>query len=69
MILELHRQGLTVSAIARQTGHDPKTIRKYIGQGLAAPAYGPRAPRPTLLQPTLLQPFEAYLGKRSADRV
>jgi transposase len=59
MILELHRQGLTVSAIARQTGHDPKTIRKYIGQGLAAPAYGPRAPRPTLLQP-----FEAYLAER-----
>ena len=59
MILELHRQGLTVSAIARQTGHDPKTIRKYIGQGLAAPAYGPRAPRPTLLQP-----FEAYLAVR-----
>ncbi len=59
MILELHRQGLTVSAIARQTGYDPKTVRKYIARGLEAPAYGPRAPRPTLLKP-----FEAYLVER-----
>jgi IS30 family transposase len=30
MILELHRQDLSVTAIARRTGRDPKTIRKYI---------------------------------------
>ena len=42
MILDLHRQGLSVSAIARQTGVDRKTIRKYIERGLEAPAYGPR---------------------------
>jgi|TARA_B100000378_G_scaffold277528_2_gene278069 DNA-binding NarL/FixJ family response regulator len=29
MILELHRQGLSMTAIARRTGHDPNTIRKY----------------------------------------
>ena len=28
MILELHRQGLSVTAIARRTGRDPKTVRK-----------------------------------------
>ncbi len=30
MILDLHRQGLTLSAIARRTGLDRKTVRKYI---------------------------------------
>ena len=27
MILDLHRQGLSVTAIARRTGRDPKTVR------------------------------------------
>jgi len=40
MILDLHRQGLSVSAIARQTGADRKTVRKYIERGLEAPAMG-----------------------------
>jgi hypothetical protein len=40
MILDLHRQGLSVSAIARRTNVDRKTIRKYIERGLEAPAYG-----------------------------
>ena len=59
MIVDLHRKGLTVSAIARQTGFDRKTVRKYIARGLNAPVYGPRTPRPRLLEP-----FEAYLGER-----
>src|SRR6478736_5469811 len=42
VILDLHRQGLSVSAIARRTGRDPKTIRKYIA---------PR-PRAAELRPT-----------------
>ena len=42
MILDLHHQGLSISAIARRTGRDPKTIRKYIARGLEPPAYGPR---------------------------
>ena len=45
MILDLHRQGLSVTAIARQAGVDRKTVRKYIARGLEPPAYGPRAPR------------------------
>jgi transposase len=39
MILDLARQGLTVAAIAHRTGHDRKTIRKYIARGLEPPAY------------------------------
>ena len=41
MILDLARQGLSVSAIARRTGHDRKTIRTYIARGLEPPAYKP----------------------------
>ena len=51
MILDLARQGLTVAAIARRTGHDRKTIRKYIACGLEPPAYKPRATGPSLIQP------------------
>ena len=51
MILDLHRQGLSVSAIARESGLDRKTVRRYIARGLEPPAYGPRQPRPTLLDP------------------
>jgi len=29
MILDLHRQGLSVPAIARQTGIDRKTVRRF----------------------------------------
>ena len=59
MILELHRQGLSVSAIAERTGHDRKTVRKYIREGLVAPKYKPRHPRPTVIEP-----YEAYLRER-----
>lgn len=61
MILELHRQGLSVSAIAERTGHDRKTVRKYIHQGLAVPTYKPRESRSTVIQP-----FESYLRERVA---
>ena len=45
MILDLHRQGLSVAAIARETGKDAKTIRRYVVRGLEPPAYGPRPPQ------------------------
>lgn len=61
MILDLHRQGLSVSEIARQSGCDRKTIRRYIERGLEAPSYGPRKPRQTLIDP-----FTAYLRERVA---
>ncbi|WP_184807926.1 IS21 family transposase [Nitrospirillum iridis] len=59
MILELAREGLTVSAIARQTGLDRKTVRRYIAQGLEPPRYTPRPPKPTVGGP-----YEAYLRQR-----
>ena len=61
VVLDLHRQGLSVSAIARRTGLDRKTVRKYIESGLEPPAYGPRQPRPTKVSP-----FEPYLRERVA---
>jgi transposase len=61
MILDLHRQGVSVSAIARRTGLDRKTVRKYIASGLEPPVYGPRKPRPNQLAP-----FEPYLRERVA---
>lgn len=59
MILDLHRQGLSVSAIARESGIDRKTVRKYIARGLEAPAYGPRKPRQAVIDP-----FTTYLRER-----
>jgi transposase len=59
MILDLHRQGLTVSAIARQLGIDRKTVRRYIERGLEPPTYGPRPP-----QPRSTDPFLPYLRDR-----
>ena len=59
MILDLARQGLTVSAIARRTGHDRKTVRKYVERGMEPPAYKPREPAPSPLAP-----FEAFLRER-----
>ena len=50
MILDLHRQGLSVAAIARETGKDAKTIRRYIVRGLEPPVYGPRPPQAHALQ-------------------
>lgn len=59
LIHDLKRQGLSVSAIARKLGADRKTIRKYLRTGLEAPAYGPRA-----AQPRVIDPFCDYLRER-----
>jgi transposase len=61
MILELHRQGLSPTAIARQLGIDRKTVRKYIARGLEPPTYRsqPRRPRAT-------DDFVPYLRERLA---
>jgi transposase len=61
MILDLHRQGLSVSAIARQLGVDRKTVRGAIAKGLEPPKYKTRAPRPRIIDP-----FEPYLKERLA---
>lgn len=61
VILDLHRQGLSVSAIAQRAGLDRKTVRKYVAMGLEPPAYGPRQPRPTKGAA-----FQTYLRQRVA---
>ncbi len=62
MILELHRQGISISAIARRVGLDRKTVRRYVAQGLEPPTYGPRQPRVSRLRA-----FEPYLRQRLAE--
>lgn len=61
MTLDLHRQGLSVTAIARRLILDRKTVRKYIDRGLEQPAYKPRPPREHHLDPVT-----GYLRERVA---
>ena len=56
----LARQGWSISAIARHTGHDRKTIRAYLSGQRAA---GARA----MAGPDLLEPFIDYMVKRLAE--
>jgi transposase len=61
----LKRQGLGVSAIARQTGLDRKTVRIYLDRVLEAPVYGPTEPGDRLadrFQSYLAQRLEAFPG-------
>jgi len=63
MILELHRQGLSVAAIARRVGVDRKTVRKYIAHGMEPPAYGPRPGKAKAIDdflPYLRERLEAF---------
>lgn len=62
-ISELKRQGLSITQIVSLTGYDPKTIRKYLDEP-KTPRYGPRQPRPSLLDP-----FKPYLKERTAAGV
>ena len=59
MILDLHQQGLSVTAIARQLGIDRKTVRTHIAKGLRPPTYRARPPRRRLIDP-----FGPYLKAR-----
>jgi transposase len=59
MIHQLRREGLSIRAIARRAGLDRKTVRKYLALGLDAPRYGPRSPRPSVLDD-----YRDYLRQR-----
>jgi transposase len=60
---ELKRQGLSITQIAAVTGFNRRTIRNSLADPVA-PRYGPRAPRPTKLDP-----FHPYLTQRLAAGV
>ena len=46
----LARQGKSIKEIQRELGDPRNTVRKYLRSG-EVPRYGPRAPRPTKLDP------------------
>lgn len=56
----LHRQGMSIREIARQTGHSRNSIRAVL-RGQAKSSYGPRTPRKTKLDP-----FKDWIGQRLA---
>lgn len=63
MIHDLYRNGVSISEIARLTGHDRKTVRSVLTQPLV-PSPRPRKPRVRKLDPYL-----PYLTQRIADGV
>jgi transposase len=62
MIHKLRDDGLSISEIARRTGYDRKTIRKYLRAGTQVPVYGPRKPRGSILDP-----FKDYIRQQLRD--
>lgn len=65
VIKDLYRKGVSISEIARQTGHDRKTVRKIATSPLAVTAE--RAPAPRRVHK--LDPFVPYLERRVAEGV
>jgi transposase len=63
MVKDLYRKGMSISAIARMTGHSRRTIRAIVN-GPVTPAPQKRRPRAKKLDP-----FVPYLEKRMADGV
>lgn len=63
MIKDLHRQGVSISDIARRTGHDRKTVRSVIQAPLVA------EPTPRVRKARKLDPYAAYLRQRIAAGV
>ena len=56
---QMKQMGLSVSAISEMTGYDRKTVRKYLLEPEAVPAYSRRAG-----QPSKLDPHKPYLQDR-----
>jgi transposase len=57
-IRAMHQQGLSITDIAEITGFDRKTVHKWLRQP-GPPRYGPRAPRPSKLDP-----YKPYIDER-----
>ncbi len=67
MIQDMHRKGLSISQIARQTGRDRKTIRKVIRAGQSGT--GDKPARRRRKKGQKLAPFEGYLKQRIGEGV
>ncbi len=65
MIKEVYRTGVSISEIARRTGHDRKTIRQAIAAPVLTPVQRPPRKRP----PHKLDPYVPYLEQRIAQGV
>ena len=50
VINDLKREGMSIKAISEATGHDRKTVRRYIQAG-GIPEYKERVKRPSILDP------------------
>lgn len=55
----LHRQGMSIRAIARQLHLSRNTVRQYLRNQARTPQY-----QRTVNKPSLLEPFKAYLHER-----
>lgn len=55
----LHRQGKSIRAVARDLKVSRATVRKYLREPDREAGYGPRAPRPSKLDP-----FKDYIRMR-----
>jgi transposase len=63
MIKDLYRKGVTISDIARETGHDRKTIRAALKEPVSPPPHKRKG------RAKKLDPFVPYLEKRMAEGV
>ena len=55
----LRRQGKSIRSIAKELSISRETVRKYLRSPGLEPVYGPRAPRPSKLDP-----YKAYIRQR-----
>lgn len=64
MIKDMYRKGISISEIARQTGHDRKTVRKVINGELQPERKKSQQPRARKIEP-----YTDYLQRRMAEGV
>ena len=61
MIRHLQTEGLSISEISRQTGHDRKTVRKYLAED------GIRTHQVRKARGSILDPYKDYIKDRLED--
>jgi transposase len=67
MIRDMYRKGMSISAIARESGRDRKTVRKIIQAGLSGA--GDKPARRRRKKGVKLAPFEGYVKQRIGEGV